>query len=331
MKILLLYQGYPRLSQTYMLDEANELAKNHTLFIASVAWPIYISANESVPYQFYKTLPEAQKDIDSFKPEHVHGHFFNNAKTLLDYSLKYDCYFTLRTHSFDVLTKTIVSNPQSVLAINHERCRKVFCFPSFEKILLDNGVLQSKIRVVFPQINIQRYFSTAPNGCDIMSGGALLPKKNLKGYIDFARKLKTQKPHHNLRYYTVPEDPRYYKEIMDYNISLNSPVEFLTVQPQEMPREYKRHKYLVYGGCPLLQTVGYPLMIAEAQAAGVIVLTYSLRDDIQDYVTDCGYVCKDSDEVLDIILRDEDVSSKRDLGFTLASRYNIQSTMNDIC
>ena len=61
--------------------------------------------------------------------------------------------------------------------------------------------------------------------------------------------------------------------------------------------EYKKHEWLLYGACSELKTDGNPVMIAEAQASGVGVIMYKLREELIQYIpSDCGY-----NEILEII------------------------------
>ena len=72
----------------------------------------------------------------------------------------------------------------------------------------------------------------------------------------------------------IKSDPNYYNKIIDFNTKHGSPVIFKAVDPDLMPLEYKKHEWLIYGACPILKTVGNPIMIAEAQASGVGVIMY---------------------------------------------------------
>ncbi len=55
-----------------------------------------------------------------------------------------------------------------------------------------------------------------------------------------------------------------------------------------MPGEYKKHQWLVYTACPQINQVGWPLSIAEAQAAGVGICMPEIRPDIREYIGDAG-------------------------------------------
>ena len=82
----------------------------------------------------------------------------------------------------------------------------------------------------------------------------------------------------------------YYNDITKINNKYGNPVNFITEQIIDMPSEYKKHQWLIYTACPKLRTVGLPIMVSEAQASGVGVILYKLRDTMIDYVTENGYL-----------------------------------------
>jgi hypothetical protein len=327
-RLLLIYQGYPRLSQTYMVDEAEELSKHYELMIASLVWPLYVPTDSALPYKYYRKFQDAVSDIDNFRPDFIHGHFMTNASLLLSLAQKHGCNFTVRTHSFDVLTDANLRNRQLITALNNPRCKLIYCFPAFLSRLTSAGVDATKIVTTYPSIRIMRYFDTSTNGPDIISGGAMLSKKNITGFIDLAEKIKARWPTRMVRFYSVPENPDYWHHLTEYNRQRGSPVEFITVQPSRMKEEYKRHKYLIYGSCPVENAVGYPLMICEAQAAGVIAIGLNLRPETSDYISSAGYMCNSHDEVLQILESDLPEDEKREAGFSLVNRYNIETNIN---
>ena len=95
-----------------------------------------------------------------------------------------------------------------------------------------------------------------------------------------------------------------------------------------MPSEYKKHQWLIYGACNKLKTVGFPLMVTEAQASGVGVIMYDLFPYVKkEILNDVGYTYQTHEQVLDIIKNpfDED---KRQKGIELSSRYNIKNNID---
>lgn len=88
-----------------------------------------------------------------------------------------------------------------------------------------------------------------------------------------------------------------------------------------MPAEYKRHRWLVYTADFDIPTVGWPMAIAEAQAAGVGVCMPRIRPDLAEYVGP-GVLYDSIDEVSSIVsgpVPDE----MREAGFEHAMRSDI--------
>jgi hypothetical protein len=94
------------------------------------------------------------------------------------------------------------------------------------------------------------------------------------------------------------------------------------IEPEEMPREYKKHRWLVYTASREIGTVGWPMSIAEAQAAGVGVCIPEVRPDLREYLGGAGFIYESISEVADIISKavpDE----MREMGFEQARKSDI--------
>lgn len=334
MKILLLYNGYPRLSQSYQYDEAIELLKRHQVMIVSWSWPLYQTEEGVPPYISGDpdVDPEVVSQIRTFQPDHIHAHYLTNAAVAYRLARRFNATFSLRAHSFDTLaalsSATSSATQGQLKYINNACCKTVYVFHPFREKLIAAGYPVHKLRGYWPSINITPFRNiftipvTIPVTKDIMSGGAFLPKKDIKSFIRLAREIKNRWHDRIIRYYSVEEDPAYVSQIYRYNTMMGSPVVFLTVQHCDMPAEYVKHQWLIYSCCPLLGTVGLPLMVAEAQASGVGVIMYRLRDDLDDYVTNNGYLYRETSEVLAIIAQDFD-PVKRQAAHDLSTRYDI--------
>lgn len=68
-----------------------------------------------------------------------------------------------------------------------------------------------------------------------------------------------------------------------------------------MLAEYKKHRWLVQTGSANISSRGWPMMIAEAQAAGVGVCMRNLRPDLRTYVGEGAFLYDSISEVRDII------------------------------
>jgi hypothetical protein len=73
------------------------------------------------------------------------------------------------------------------------------------------------------------------------------------------------------------------------------------IEPEDMPREYKKHEWLVYTASRDIGTVGWPMAVAEAQASGVGVCMAHLRPDLRDYVGDAGFLFDSVGQLVDIL------------------------------
>ncbi len=84
-----------------------------------------------------------------------------------------------------------------------------------------------------------------------------------------------------------------------------------------MPAHYKQHEWLVYTAAE--RTVGWPVAVAEAQAAGVGVCMQRVRPDLDDYVGDAGFVF-DTIEEAEEIIAEPFPAELRERGFRQAAR-----------
>jgi len=328
MKILLLYKGYPRISHSYQIDESQELNKNgNQLFIISFDWEVFKSSFVALPYLKKKPL-DSLIEINKFNPDFIHSHYLDTIEICHNLSRRINKKYSIRTHSFDILTndKKLISYKRYV---NSENCRGIFVFPEFKSRLVSLGYNENKLYETYPSIYIHKFQEIDTNGEHIMSGGAMLPKKNIEGFIQIAIKIKNKYPLKQINYYCVVEDPEYYKYIDKINKNYGNPVNFITEQIIDMPNEYRKHQWLIYTACPKLQTVGLPMMVAEAQASGVGVIMYKLRDTLLDYVTENGYLYEKDDEILDIISNNFD-ETKRSNARQLSTRYDVRNNIKKL-
>lgn len=328
MRILLLYKGYPRISHSYQTVEANELNKNHEIMIISFEWELFTKSENHLPYLFTGSPLDELEKINKFKPDIIHSHYLDTIDICTQLSKMLQIPFTIKSHSFDILSSDC---KQYIKLINdNSYCLKVIVFPEFIDRLTKIGINPSKLLPMFPTLDINLFINpTIENGPHIMSGGAFLPKKNIKGFILLSKKIKELYPEKQISYYSVMENKSYYNEILQFNRFHDNPVNFLTVQPDKMPMEYKKHQWLIYTACPKLKTVGNPLMVAEAQASGVGVIVYNLRPGLVEYVTENGYLYNTDEEVLEIISHDFD-NNKRNKAIEISKRYDMKEKIKDI-
>jgi hypothetical protein len=321
-KVLLLYCGYPRISHRYQHDEAVELNKKYKIMIISYNWPILTLQDNALPYIQGNPL-KLIKEIKNFKPDHIHAHYLCEINLCNKLSKYFNIPFTVRTHSFDILE---INLTQYKDIINSNNCKGIIAFPGFKKLLVDAGINEYKVIYSYPSFYIYNFKLDLPNDKHIMSGGSLLPKKNIEGFILLAKKIKNIYPDKAIHYYSVVEDLEYFKKIIKFNNDNGNPVIFKTGQ-YDMPLEYKKHEWLIYTACDKIKKVGYPLMVAEAQAAGVGVILYNLRDDLLDYVTENGYLFNTDEEVIKILEKPFCEKKKNNL-YNILNRYDISNSIS---
>ena len=104
--------------------------------------------------------------------------------------------------------------------------------------------------------------------------------------------------------------------------------------PHEMPKEYKRHQWLVYTGLVDQKSdLGWSMAVAEAQASGVGVCYPNIRSDLADYVGDgAGHIYDSIEEVREIV-RNPVPDDMREKGFAQAKKSDInvhKKTLTDI-
>ncbi|MGB3655588.1 MAG: hypothetical protein WBA41_30870, partial [Rivularia sp. (in: cyanobacteria)] len=201
--------------------------------------------------------------------------------------------------------------------INHELCLGVLAFPFARQYLEAYGVRPEKIIDCFPVVNYELFHDKSANGDAIMNTGAVIPKKKMEDYI----KLSTLVPEKQFNLYALG-----YRvdELKSVNESKGNPVNItLPIEPNEMSPQYKKHQWLVYTADFTLATVGWPMAVAEAQAAGVGVCMPNIRPDIKEYVGEAGFIYNSIEEMVDIIKKPvpKDI---REAGFLQAKKSDIQ-------
>lgn len=113
------------------------------------------------------------------------------------------------------------------------------------------------------------------------------------------------------------------EELKEKNRTMGYPVKIMDpVQPEDMPGEWKQAQWMVYTADHSLANVGWPISIAEAQAAGVGVCMANIRPDIKMYLGDAGYLYDSLDEVEKIISAPFD-NDRRLLGYEQAKKSDV--------
>jgi glycosyltransferase involved in cell wall biosynthesis len=315
-RVLYLLQEYPQVSETYIANELEALwqscdirivARTHASASYEDHFPFTVIAKED-----HETLAALAAE---FRPDIVHAHYLHNAVTAHNLAARIGGAFTVRLHSFDVLKPLPGSLRLSVAAINGPACAGALTFPFTMERMLAAGTNPKKLHAAPPVLRIDRFLDRGPNGNAIMNTGAALPKKNMEAYIDLAAAM----PARRFNLYAMGYDV---SDLKAHNMSRGNPVRLVPpVAPRAMPGEYKKHEWLVYTASPTINTVGWPMAVAEAQASGVGVVMQDIRPDLREWVGPAGYMFRTIEEAAAIIARPFP-AERREAGFAQAQAWD---------
>jgi len=318
-RVLMIVDTFPQISKTYMFAEINAIKDDYDLRVVCFDKP-NLPCKNHYPYQCLEKLHGIRELIEDFRPHVIHTHYLlHHVKAVLSLAKRYNIPFTMRTHSYDVLPFTTHGKKVHKRRgyVNHELCLGVLAFPFARPHLEKAGIRPDKLIDCWPVIDYARFHQRGPVGDAVMNVGACLPKKRMEDFIDLAKGLPAKK--FNLYPLGYTSD-----QIVAYNQQHGSPVSIEpTIQPEDMPAQYKRHGWLVYTGCVKAKTVGWPMAIAEAQAMGLGVCMPNLRPDVREYVGKAGFVY-DSISELPAILSRPYPQEMREIGYEHARKSDIQ-------
>jgi hypothetical protein len=237
----------------------------------------------------------------------------------------------VRTHSFDSIwnddrtsgwTRFFTRNSlpphilESIRSIRSDLCLGILAFPFNRARLEKAGVPADKIVDSYPVVNYPLFHDAGPNGDAIMNMGAAIKKKNMEEYIELA----TMAPELRFNLYAMAYEV---ERLRALNEAKGKPVVIVPpVEIEDMPAEYKKHRWLVYTARMDMASVGWPMAVAEAQAAGVGVCIANIRPDLKEYLGGAGYLFNSTGEVLDIV-RKPVPEEMRERGFEQARKSNI--------
>ena len=326
-RALYLLAQYPQVSETYIQCELDAVHADHDVVVVSMS-AVAGSATETKrhsPYCVVTGRGQLQRIFDEFRPSVIHTHWLIQIAQVAAVARAMSVTFTVRAHSFDTIpsadgrVKAWFENAPRVLrdVTRDELCLGVLAFP-FSRVFLEScGVPTEKIHDCYPIIDYRRFHDPSPNQAAIMNTGACLPKKRMEDFL----KLAQMTPELRFNLYPVSYQNAALKR---HNVELGEPVNFFeTLEPEDMPTEYKKHRWMVYTACPRLKNVGWPVSIAEAQAAGVGVVMANIRPDLGEYVGDAGFLY-DSLAQARAIISKPFPKELRDQGFELAKRCDVR-------
>ncbi len=315
-RVLYFLERYSQISETYIENELRALSPQNEVRIISTKVPD-LPCEQHFPYQVIRSRAELEVVIDEFRPDIIHGHYMTMAQNIMLAAKLADAPYTIRAHSFDILGPMIERLPGLKQTVNNEQCLGVLTFPFTVPLFEKAGYNPYKVHGCYPVVNVERFEDRGENGKAVMNVGACLPKKAMSGYLAIGAKV----PDRQFNLYALGYNVG---NMHQHNAELGNPVTIVDpVQPEAMLPEYKKHEWLLYTASPKLKTVGWPLAVAEAQAAGVGVCVQNIRPDIKDYVGDCGFVFDTVEEAAKIVSQPYP-QELRERGFELAKRSDIK-------
>ncbi len=346
-RVLFLLEQYPQAGQTHIASEIEALAADYEIGILALR-PATCPYESHRPHRIATTLPEIIAAVEAFAPDILHAHHLTMLGTAGEVSRITGVPFTLRTHSADTLAlrpRGIGARlrqwlrgeppparspgfPASLAATESELCLGVLGFPFARPWLVRAGVCEAKLVDCFPVVRFDRFHDRSPNGDAVMSigpgtgadaGFATGPAAT----ADFLR-LQRKVPGRSFNLYALaPASAR--QETGTGPAGSGDGVTLVPfVASGDMPREYKKHRWLVLTADADAPTRGWPMAIAEAQASGVGVCMPALRRDLAHYVGEGAGILYDSVDELPAIVSGPVPEEMRERGFEQARKSDIE-------
>jgi glycosyl transferase family 1 len=332
-RVLYVLGHYPQIAETYIHSEVETLLALGDRFEVKIVGlePVPAACRVPLPYEITDDEERIKEIVEDFKPDVIHSHWLTMVwKILARLSQQTGVPFTVRSHSFDVLEppgrrigpflpprQLNARLSGTVKAINSDLCLGVLAFPFKRPILERAGISPDKIVDTFPVVNYDRFYDGAPGGDGVMNVGAALPKKQMEDFL----RLSQLVPQKQFRLYPLAYDR---DQIEQKAKDTESPVEIMpAVEPTEMKPEFKKHDWLVYTASFEMNSVGWPMAVAEAQAAGLGVAVPNLRPDLREYVGDSGVLYDSIDEVVELV-SEPPSDEMRERGFEQAKKSDIK-------
>ncbi len=321
-RLLLVYQGYGQLTKTYLENEVEDLVRDHDVLILNVYRPINRGSDMTNPFVDCRdrTFEEILDIAADFQPDHIHGQYLHLSPLLRRLASELSISFSIRGHSSDILEPEKMGTDrfpiaESIAALRDERCAGFLAMPFAVPLLKAWGAPAEKVITVPPVFSFDHFFDQSMNGSAIMNIGAALPKKNMGAYLKLAHSM----PERCFDLYGIGFDV---DKLQQQNRDMGGKVNIKAMIPyRDMRQEYKKHAWLVYTADPNVNSVGWPIALAEAQAAGVGVCMQNLRADLKHYLKDTG-ILFDSISDLPKILKHPPSTEMREKAFENARRLD---------
>jgi hypothetical protein len=306
-RVLYVLQSYPEQSETYIEVERRQVAERADTFALAVVAPGTFNPDH-LPYA--RLMPRLPKRVQyhlalglkgaakAWRPDVVHTHWLMVARLARAAARTCDVPWTVRTHSFDLLEYGPETIARQVRQCNEPDCAGVLAFPFARELLLRAGLKEEKLIDAPPVIDVARFDDLGPNGSGVISMGATKLKKNFPAFLELSRRV----PQREFSLYPLArgwQQLRALNETMGARVTVHDPV-----LHRDMPAVWKRHAWLVYTGTRDHASLGWPIAVCEAWAAGVGVCLQRVRDDLEDYLGGCGILFEHIDELPAVLERD---------------------------
>ena len=321
-RVMLILQDYPQVSQTYIKTEIEAVEDAYELKIIAIHQGLN-QYRASRPYEHTGSPQIIAQRIAEFRPHVLHSHWLNMAVLLSRLAWETDTPFTIRAHSFDTAqpmhSGTLPEHLTGMVrAVNDSMCLGVLTFPYTRPHLEKIGIQFRKLIDCWPVMAYDRFYDPTPNGRGVMNMGARSRKKRMQDFVDLAPIV----PDRSCDLYLV--DSVHDDNVVEYNQQKGSPVRIHeSIDPDDMKAVYKAHDWLVYTADRQINSVGWPVSVSEAQAAGLGVCVPGIRPDMREYVGPAGFVYDSIEQVAQIISRPYP-AQMRQAGFEHAKRSDIQ-------
>jgi hypothetical protein len=335
-RVLYYLSEYPMRSQTYIKSEIDALVPDYDVAIIT-----QIAAHDPyrnhLPFDVVRDVEHAVELVQDFKPDVMHTQWLRPVPAMHEVSKRTGVPFTVRSHSFDTLWGGVRGRlydhspigfrflqgamlAAAVPWLRDDACIGVLAFPFVVPRLRRAGVPASKLHASPPVVAVQRFLDRSPNGTGVICLGAARPKKGFGDFLNVAADV----PDREFTLYPLGH-AEHTAQLAAENRDLGEPVTIKdAVDPDDMLAEYKRNEWLLYTASRKNRSVGWPVAIAEAQAAGVGVCVPDLGRDIDEYLDGAGFTYSTLAEARDIVAKPYP-EEMRERGFDVAKRSDIEA------
>jgi hypothetical protein len=330
-RVMYIVRQFPQISESYIKTEIEAIREKCEVRIITTR-KASMPAKSHLPFCHIDKIATIREAIEDFRPDVLHTHWLHSARLLGELSKQCKIPFTVRTHSFDSIWddarvtsgwgRIFSGNSlpphvrEAIRFIRSDLCLGILAFPFNRARLEKAGISGDKITDSYPVVNYPLFHDTGPNGDAIMNMGAAITKKKMEDFIDLGSML----PGRTFNLYAMAYDV---DKLRKLNETKGEPVNIITpVELEDMPAQYKKHRWLVYTARMDMASVGWPMSVAEAQASGVGVCIANIRPDLKEYVGDAGFLFNSITEAREIITKPFP-EEMRQRGFDQAKKSNI--------